>query len=76
MRHSALIEALGGGTQVAKLLEDVPGGGKIDREAVYKWAERDFIPWKWRPAVMAVARAHGKAIPEGFIPGVEPETMQ
>lgn len=76
MTHSELIDQLGGGTAVAKALKDVPGGGEVDREAVYKWAKLNHIPWKWRPALMAVARAQGKALPEDFIPGVEPEAAQ
>lgn len=76
MTHASLIEKLGGGTKLATLLQDAPGGGKVDREAVYKWAKLDRIPWRWRPAVAAVARAQGVAIPDDFIPGVEPEGVQ
>jgi hypothetical protein len=67
MKHSELIEQLGGGTRVAKLLNDELETAAIDRDAVYKWAKLDRIPWKWRPAVMAVARAQGISIPESFL---------
>lgn len=76
MRHSAFIEALGGGTKVAQLLADAPGGGDVDREAIYKWSKLDHIPWKWRPALVAVARAQGTPIPTDFLPGIEPESVQ
>jgi len=76
MKHSELIGALGGGTKVAEALKDAPGGGEVDREAVYKWAKLDRIPWKWRAAVMAVARAQGQSVPEDFLPGVEAEAIQ
>lgn len=70
MKHSDLIRDLGGATEVVKLLADAPGGGPVDREAVYKWVKLDRIPWKWRAAVMSVARAQGKSIPDDFLPGV------
>lgn len=76
MKHSDLIKELGGGTAVAQALKDAPGGGEIDREAVYKWAKLDRIPWKWRPAVMAVARSQGKSVPDDFLPGMESEAAQ
>ena len=76
MTHSDLIEKLGGGTKLAEQLLVAPGGGEIARSAIYQWAKLDHIPWKWRPAVMAVARSHGVPLPGGFIPGVESETAQ
>jgi hypothetical protein len=76
MKHSDLIEKLGGGTKLSEQLLEAPGGGPIARSAIYQWAKLDHIPWKWRPAVMAVARSHGVPLPEDFIPGVEAETMQ
>lgn len=76
MKHSDLIKELGGGTELAKALKDAPSGGDIDREAVYKWSKLDRIPWKWRPAVMAVARAQGISIPESFLGNEPAETVQ
>ena len=76
MTHSDLIEKLGGGTILAARLSHAPGGGEIARSAIYQWAKLNHIPWKWRPAVMAVARSHGVPLPEDFIPGVEPEAAQ
>lgn len=76
MKHSDLIKDLGGATKLAELLLVAPGGGQIDREAVYKWVKLDRVPWKWRPAVMAVARNHGVPLPDDFLPGIEPETVQ
>lgn len=63
MTHSDFIEALGGGTKVAERL-------KIDREAVYKWRERDLIPWRWRPHLISFAREKGIRPPKQFLPGV------
>lgn len=63
MKHADFIEELGGGTKVAERL-------KIDREAVYKWRERDFIPWRWRAPLLTMAREMGKKAPKEFLPGV------
>lgn len=63
MTHSEFIKALGGGTAVADQL-------KIDREAVYKWAERDLIPWRWRSHLIPIARKEGVKLPKQFLPGV------
>lgn len=71
MKHSDIINTLGGGTKVSELL-----GGEVDREAIYAWAARDFIPWKWRPAIVAVARSQGVRLPKDFLPGVTSETVQ
>ena len=76
MKHSELIKELGGGTAVAEALKDAPGGGEVDREAVYKWAKLNRVPYKWRPALAAVARAQGKSVPDDFIPGGDSETVQ
>jgi len=70
MNHREFIQSLGGGTKVAELLLTAPGGGEIDREAVYKWIKLNRVPWKWRPALVAVARGQGVSIPADFIPGV------
>jgi hypothetical protein len=71
MKHSDLIKELGGGTELARLLNEALGSDEIDREAVYKWAKLDRIPWRWRPVVVAVARAQGKPIPEDFAETVQ-----
>ena len=70
MNHREFIQSLGGGTKVAELLSTAPGGGEIDREAVYKWIKLNRVPWKWRPALVAVVRDQGKPLPNEFIPGV------
>lgn len=47
------IERLGGATRLAKLLSERVGE-PVDREAIYKWKARAFIPWKWRHHVEAL----------------------
>jgi hypothetical protein len=76
MRHSKLIEELGGGTALAEALLKAPGGGPVDREAIYKWIKLDRIPWRWRAPVAAIARAQGKPIPTDFFPGMTSETSR
>lgn len=67
MDQATLITALGGGTEVATSLTKATGV-PVNREAVYKWRERGFIPWRWRPYVVALAEKKQIAIPEGFLP--------
>lgn len=69
MNHADFINELGGGTKVAELLA-AETGEPIDRESVYKWRERDFIPWRWRPHLIAIAMRLGKHAPKNFVPGV------
>lgn len=76
MKHSDIIKDLGGATEIVKLLADAPGGGRVDREAVYKWIKLERIPWKWRPAVMGIARAQGVPLPDDFLPGIETEAAE
>lgn len=76
MTHSELIEELGGATKLANALLTAPGGGDVDRDAIYKWSSLDRIPWRWRAPVAAVARAQGKALPDDFIPGVDLEATE
>lgn len=47
------IKFLGGPTKLAKRLAEHTGTA-IDREAIYKWKAREFIPWKWRHHVEAL----------------------
>ena len=65
MSDAKLIDALGGGSGLATALTE--RGAPTDREAVYKWKERDFIPWKWRTHVAALAEERKISIPEDFL---------
>ncbi len=71
MTHAELIEALGGGTVISHRLSKV-SGEIIDREAVYKWHKRNFIPWKWRIFLLAMAKERQVIPPENFFPASEP----
>lgn len=65
MTHADLLSKLGGGTAVARAL--AADGHKVDREAVYKWANNG-IPLKWRFQVAKIARQHHAKLPKGFLP--------
>lgn len=67
--HTALIDALGGGTKLAETLEERTGQ-KIDRERVYKW-KVNGVPWRWRNTVAALAKKEGVKLPPDFF-SVEP----
>jgi len=71
MTHAELIEALGGGTLISYRLSKASGEA-IDREAVYKWHKRNFIPWKWRVFLLAMAKERQVIVPDNFFPGSEP----
>lgn len=73
MTHSEFIKALGGGTEVAKLLSSATGQ-PIDREAVYKWIELNSVAWKWRGCLIGIARERGVPLPSNFLPGVSDKT--
>jgi hypothetical protein len=70
MTHAELIEALGGGTFISHRLSKV-SGEIIDREAVYKWHKRNFIPWKWRVFLLAMAKERHATPPADFFPDGE-----
>lgn len=65
MTDAEIIEALGGGTKLSKALSDI--GADVDREAIYAWVIRDFIPWQWRIYVATVADAQKVSLPDGFL---------
>ena len=65
MSDAKLIDALGGGSGLATALTE--RGAPLDRETIYKWKERDFIPWKWRAHVAALAEEHEISLPEDFL---------
>lgn len=69
MTHADLLTTLGGGTAVARMLTSE--GHKVDREAVYKWANNG-IPLKWRFQIAKIARQHSAKLPKGFLPEVAP----
>lgn len=69
MGHAELIQALGGGTAVAKRLSEMTGK-PVDREIVYKWREFDRIPWRWRGHLIAIAKEQRQRLPPEFLPGV------
>lgn len=69
MRHADFIEALGGGTKVAESLA-AETGEEINRDSVYQWRAKDFIPWRWRPHLIVIARREGIKVPKNFVPGV------
>ena len=70
MTDASVIEALGGATVLGAALAE--NGYEVDREAIYKWKERDFIPWKWRSRVAAVALKSNVSLPDCFVDS-EPE---
>ena len=65
MTDTDVIEALGGATVLAAALGE--SGYGVDREAIYKWKERDFIPWKWRGRVAALAKGREISLSENFL---------
>lgn len=72
MTHADFIRALGGGSEIAKYIAAEIDPSTVPeklREAVYKWGERNFIPWKWRAHLLPLAKAKGVPLPRGFIPG-------
>jgi len=63
---TSLIDALGGSAAVAKALG-------VSLSAVSNWRSRP-IPWRWRPALAALARREGVELPDDFLtanPAVE-----
>jgi hypothetical protein len=68
MTHADLIEHLGGGTAIAAWLVENTDA-RVDREAVYKWAQNS-VPWRWRGHLAQMANEKGVALPDDFIPGV------
>lgn len=78
MTDNEIIKLLGGGTEFAKLLAAYTGQ-KVDREAVYKWGERGFIPYKWRPHVYAILKKQPAGSPgrlaadDGFLTRSPPQ---
>ena len=67
MTHSDFIKTLGGGTEVAALITRA-SGKTVTRDTVYKWVERDTVPWKWRAHLVAIARKRSIRCPKGFLP--------
>jgi len=63
--HAALIDALGGGTAVARALSKQVGR-EVDREAVYKWKEYGRIPWRWRMPLSMLAKEANVPVPDDF----------
>ena len=60
-----LIDALGGGTDVAEAVNAVlPTDMKrLDRESVYKMKEQNHIPHRWRLYMARIAKARGVPLP-------------
>lgn len=56
-----LIHDLGGPSTVAAEL-----GGDVTPKAVSNWGKRG-VPWRYRPAVKALADKLGVAVPSGFL---------
>ena len=65
MSDAKIIDALGGGSKLAATFTEL--GLLLDREAVYKWKERDFIPWKWRVHIAALAKKRKISLPKDFL---------
>lgn len=55
-----LIEALGGHAALASEIKQPPS-------VVWNWADRDAIPWRWRPAVAALAKKRRIEVPSDFL---------
>lgn len=64
--HARLVDALGGGTKIARWLTE-QSGELVDCEAVYKW-KRNGVAWRWRPLLAQLARQRGIALPPQFLP--------
>ncbi len=69
MDHRRILEKLGGGTAVAERLTRL-SNTVVDREAVYKWREKNSIPHRWRPFIAQLAAEAQIRLPKNFIPGV------
>ncbi len=59
MKDPEIIAALGGHHKVAEKLG-------VSREAALHWTKR-HIPWKWRPAIKALAKQKRVPIPADFL---------
>ncbi len=66
MDHRVILEKLGGGTVVAGLLSTL-SGTDVDREAVYKWREKNSIPHRWRPFIAQLAADKRIRLPKDFL---------
>ena len=55
-----LIAQLGGVEAVATALGQ-------RRNVVWNWCDRDTVPWRWRPAIAALAKTKGFAVPDTFL---------
>ena len=62
--HAEVIDALGGGTELAAALSKYLGK-EIDRESVYKW-KTNGIPWKYRTPIAVLADRKGVEVPKDF----------
>jgi hypothetical protein len=69
MDHREILQKLGGGTVVADRLSTMTKT-LVDREAVYKWREKNSIPHRWRPFIAQLAAEARIRLPKNFIPGV------
>lgn len=55
-----LIEQLGGVEAVATALGQ-------RRNVVWNWCDRDAVPWRWRPAIAAMAKKKRVSVPDTFL---------
>lgn len=60
--HSQLINALGGTVGTAKRL-----GHGVTPNMTWNWRTADRIPWRWRPALAAIAKRGKIPLPKGFL---------
>lgn len=64
--HATLIDQLGGGTVIAEALFGGIGERGRHRDTIYKW-KRNGIPWRWRSAIVEIARERGVDLPDNFL---------
>lgn len=63
------LNSIGGPTRVAERLSETTGE-RIDRTRVAMWGVNDTVPYRWRAALVAMARADGQPVPPEVMEGV------
>jgi hypothetical protein len=66
---SEFLKTLGGPTRIAERLSET-SGIHIERARVAMWGVNDSVPYRWRAALVAMARDDGKPVPPEVSEGV------
>ena len=69
------LNTLGGPTRVAERLSETTGD-RIDRTRVAMWGVNDTVPYRWRAALVAMARMDGQPVPPEVMEGVTVERSE